>query len=166
MVKWIIVAVLLLPVAEIATFVVVGLVIGFGWALVLSLVTSIAGFLVLQQAGRGRLAGFRNTVAKDGLAKVDAKVDIKVGIEAGAGSFLIVLAGILLFLPRFLTDLAGALLLIGPIRRAFAAAFQRMVVVRARSAQGGRQVIDLEPDQWKQVPDREQPKPRNTLDKS
>ena len=156
MVKWIIVAVLLLPVAEIATFVVVGLVIGFGWALVLSLVTSIAGFLVLQQAGRGRLAGFRNTVAKDGLA----------GIEAGAGSFLIVLAGILLFLPGFLTDLAGALLLIGPIRRAFAAAFQRMVVVRARSAQGGRQVIDLEPDQWKQVSDREQPKPRNTLDKS
>ena len=70
MVKWIIVAVLLLPVAEIATFVVVGLVIGFGWALVLSLVTSIAGFLVLQQAGRGRLAGFRNTVAKDGLAPV------------------------------------------------------------------------------------------------
>jgi hypothetical protein len=41
-----------------------------------------------------------------------------------------------------------------------------MVVVRARSAQGGRQVIDLEPDQWKQVSDREQPKPRNTLDKS
>ena len=113
MVKWIIIAVLLLPVAEIATFVVVALLIGWGWAFLLTAATTFAGFVVLKRAGRGRLANFGAAVTRNDTA----------GIEANAGSFLAVLGGILLFLPGFLTDLAGAALLLpaGPprLRRAF-----------------------------------------------
>lgn len=142
MVKRIIVGVLLLPVAEVAIFVAVSLVIGFGWAVLLSIATSIAGFVVLRQAGRGRLARFRTAVSRSDMA----------GIEANTSGFLMVLAGILLFLPGFLTDLAGAVLLIGPLRRRWAAAFRRMAM--GDGARSGREVIDLDPDEWKQMPDR------------
>ena len=151
MVKWIIVAVLLLPVAEIATFVLVALVIGFGWALSLMLATSIAGFLVLRRAGRGRLARFRVAVADSDIT----------GFEANTGGFLTVLAGILLFLPGFLTDLLGAVLLIGPIRRRCTSAFRRAAKGFKSGGATGRSVIDLPPDQWRQVPDREQPNDRD-----
>ncbi len=143
MVKWIIAAILLLPVAEIATFVVVALLIGFGWAFILMLATTIAGFLVLRRAGRGRLASFRDTVTSNDAA----------GIEANTGSFLNVLAGLLLFLPGFLTDLAGALLLLPPLRRACASTVRRVLMGSGHSP--GRSVVDLAPDEWKQVPDRD-----------
>ncbi len=114
MVKWIIIAVLLLPVAEIATFVVVALLIGWGWAFLLMAATTFAGFVVLKRAGRGRLANFGAAVTRNDTT----------GIEANAGSFLAVLGGILLFLPGFLTDLAGAALLLPVVRRACAARFR------------------------------------------
>jgi len=143
MVKRIIVGILLLPVAEVAVFVLVSLLIGFAWAFVLSIATSIAGFVVLRQAGRGRLARFRAAVSENDRA----------AIEANTSGFLLVLAGILLFLPGFLTDLAGALLLVGPLQRRWAATFQR--VVMGATGSGGREVIDLKPDEWAQVPDRD-----------
>jgi UPF0716 protein FxsA len=142
MVKWIIVTVLFLPVAEIATFVLVAVLIGFGWAFALMLATTVAGFLVLRRAGRGRLARFRATVAESDIAS----------FEANTAGFLTVLAGILLFLPGFLTDLAGALLLLGPLRRRRATALREAVIGSGRS--GGRSVVDLSPDEWQQEPDR------------
>jgi UPF0716 protein FxsA len=143
MVKWIIVAILLLPVAEIATFVLVAAIIGLGWAFTLMLATTVAGFLVLRQAGRGRLAHFRTAVTESGVAR----------FEADTADFLAVLAGILLVLPGFLSDLAGALLLIGPVRRRSAAAFRRAVMGASRGASRGS-MVDLAPDEWKQEPDR------------
>ena len=105
------------------------------------LATTFAGFLVLRRAGRERLARFRVAVA-------DTDV---TGIEANTGGFLTVLAGLLLFLPGFLTDLVGAALLIAPVRRRCAARFRR----RATAAARPRSVIDLAPDEWQQVPDRD-----------
>ena len=151
MVKWIIITVLLLPVAEIATFVVVALLIGWGWAVLLMAATTFAGFVVLKQAGRGRLANFGAAVTRNDTS----------GIEANAGSFLAVLGGILLFLPGFLTDLAGAALLLPAVRRACAARFRAFV----GTPTGSRSVLDLEHDQWRQVPDRETPRDPDQLDK-
>jgi UPF0716 protein FxsA len=151
MVKWIIIAVLLLPVAEIATFVVVALLIGWGWAFLLMAATTFAGFVVLKRAGRGRLANFGAAVTRNDTA----------GIEANAGSFLAILGGILLFLPGFLTDLAGAALLLPPVRRACAARFRAIIGTPTSS----RSVLDLEPDEWRQVPDRETPRDPDQLDK-
>ncbi len=108
MVKWIIIAILLLPLAEIAAFILVAaLDRASSGRLLLMLATTLAGFLVLRRAGRGRLARFRVAVADTDVA----------GIQANTGGFLTVLAGLLLFLPGFLTDLIGAALLIGPVRR-------------------------------------------------
>jgi UPF0716 protein FxsA len=112
------------------------------WTLVLVLATSVAGALVLRRAGRARLARFRVAVADTDIT----------GIEANTGGFLTVLAGLLLFLPGFLTDLIGAALLIGPVRRWCAITFRRFVHNRDR---GKSSVIDLAPSEWQQVPDRE-----------
>ena len=154
MVKWIIVAVLLLPVAEIATFVAVALLIGVSWAFLLMLATTIAGFVVLKRAGRRRLANFGATVTRRDTA----------GIEANTGSFLAIVGGILLFLPGFLTDLVGAALLLPPVRRACAARL-RAIIGDPGSQSGSRSVLDLEPDQWRQMPDRESPREPGRLDK-
>jgi UPF0716 protein FxsA len=142
MVKWAIITILLLPVAEIAVFFIVVAVVGWLWAFGLMFATSLAGFVVLRQAGRGRIARFRVAVADTGIT----------GIEAHTHGFLTVLAGLLLFLPGFLTDLVGAALLISPVRRWCAGTFRRLVRSRDRTRNS---VIDLAPGEWRQVPERE-----------
>ena len=142
MVKWIIIAILLFPLAEIVAFGLVAVAIGFAPALILMLATSLAGAWVLRQAGRGGIARFRVAVADTDIA----------GIQANASGFLTVLAGFLLFLPGFLTDIVGAALLVGPVRRWCGRTFRRWV--RQRSP-GDRSVINLSPGEWEQVKDRE-----------
>lgn len=151
MVKWIITAILFLPVAEIATFIAMAAFLGIGWTLLLMLATTAVGFLVLRQAGRGRIANFRTAATNRNTA----------GFEADMTGFLTVLAGLLLFLPGFLTDLAGALLLLKPVRRRVAASFQGMVM----AGMGGtdRTVVDLDPDEWRQMPDK--PPPRDRIER-
>jgi UPF0716 protein FxsA len=141
MVKWIIIAILLLPLAEIVAFIVVAAIAGFSVALLLMLATTLAGFLVLRRAGRGGIARFRVAVADTDVA----------GIQANTGGFLTVLAGLLLFLPGFITDLIGAALLIGPVRRWCGKTFRQWV--RRRS--GDPSTIDLAPGEWAQLPDRD-----------
>ncbi|MBX9842109.1 MAG: FxsA family protein [Xanthobacteraceae bacterium] len=142
MVKHIIVAILLLPVAEIAVFLLVAACIGFLGAFTLMLATTLAGVVVLRRAGRGRIARFRVAVS-------DGEV---TGVEANTGGFLTVLAGLLLVLPGFITDLVGAALLIRPLRQWCGRTFKAWVG-RRQAAQRG--VIDLSPDEWQQVTDRE-----------
>jgi UPF0716 protein FxsA len=142
MVKHIIVAILVLPIAEIAVFLLVATLIGFLGAFTLMLATTLAGVVVLRRAGRGRIAQFRVAVS-------DGEV---TGVEANTGGFLTVLAGLLLVLPGFVTDLVGAALLIRPLRRWCGRTFQAWVG-RRQNAQRG--VIDLSPDEWQQMPDRE-----------
>jgi UPF0716 protein FxsA len=148
MVKWVIIAILLFPAAEIAIFIVVAATIGLVWALALMLATTLAGFLVLRRAGRGRIARFRVAVADTDTT----------GIEANTVGFLTVLAGLLLLVPGFLTDLIGIALLIAPVRRWCGTRFRLWVRSRDR---GDRSVVDLAPGEWQQVPDREfQNKPK------
>jgi UPF0716 protein FxsA len=147
MVKRIIVAILVLPLAEVVAFVVVAAIVGLVWALMLTLATSVAGFLVLRRAGRGGLAGIRVAVA-------DSDV---TAIQANTGGFLTVLAGLLLLLPGFLTDLIGGLLLIGPLRRRCGAAVRQAASRRDR---GRGRVINLEPHEWRQLPNQDPEKKR------
>jgi UPF0716 protein FxsA len=148
MVKWFIVTILLLPLAEIATFVVVALLIGWAWAFVLTLATTAAGFLILKQGGRfaglGRMATDRRAAAT----------------ETHTGSFLAILGGILLLLPGFLTDIAGALLLLPSVRRSVSARFRPVVPGEPND----RTVIDLEPDEWRRMPDPKKRRGRRRLD--
>jgi UPF0716 protein FxsA len=72
MVKWIIAAILLLPLMEIAVFVLVAALVGFGWAVALLLLTTLAGSLVLRHAGRRKIAHFRVAVTDNDVTGIQA----------------------------------------------------------------------------------------------
>ena len=85
----------------------------------------------------------------------------------GAGSFttlqadgpgtLMLLAGILLLVPGFITDVLGLLLLLAPLRRALAA----LLGLRSPPSPPDG-VVDLAREQWHQVPDPALPDRRNS----
>jgi UPF0716 protein FxsA len=138
--KVILFSVLLLPGAEIGLFILVAGQIGHSAALGLLLMSMAAGLLLLRHAGRGRLERLRAAVSQTGVA----------GLEAGGDAFVTVTAGILLLLPGFITDLAGLILLLPPVRRRIYARFEGFV----RTRSGTADVVDLDRDQWQQVPER------------
>jgi UPF0716 protein FxsA len=136
--KWLLLAFLALPVAELAVFFAVAAAIGFAMALVLVLAGSLAGGLVLRHAGGNHIARVRVALDQGSFTSVQSD---------GSGA-VILLAGILLLIPGFITDLLGLLLLIAPLRRALFGLFTRRPP--PRRADG---VLDLEPEQWRRVPD-------------
>jgi UPF0716 protein FxsA len=145
-VKWAFIGLLLLPTAEFVVFVAVAAVIGWIWAALLFVATSVIGVLLLRRSGRRDLDRFRSAVKTDGIASI--RVD-----GPGVGPLI---GGILLVFPGFITDILGALMLLGPIRRWAAAAIGRAFAKPASRPrrQGEPSVIDLSPDEWRQVSDR------------
>src|SRR3954462_3931736 len=153
MVKRIIIAILLLPAAEIAALVLVAALIGIAGALLLLVATTLAGILVLRHSGRGGIARFRVAVA-------DGEI---TATEMNSAGFLTVLGGLLLVLPGFLTDLVGAALVIAPVRRWLGSVFRARFESWLQTGTTGRRrtdpsVIDLSPDEWKQMPQRKLPR--------
>jgi UPF0716 protein FxsA len=147
-VKRIAIALLLLPAAEVVAFLLVVWAIGFGPALALMILTSLAGGWVLRRAGRGQIAHVRVAMRQAGVAQVAAET----------GGVMVVLGGILLLLPGFITDLLGAGLLIKPIRRRLGATIGRAIGVPGH-ATGPGSVVDLAPGEWRALPDQELPRP-------
>jgi UPF0716 protein FxsA len=143
MARPIIVAILLLPVAEIVAFVVVAALVGFGTAFLLMLATTLLGFLVLRRAGRSGLVHLR--------AAVDG-IEVEEGSRRGPDDLLTIVAGVLLVLPGFLTGLAGMALLIRPVRGLCSNAVRRWL---HRPHPADRSTVDLAPGEWTQVPDRD-----------
>jgi UPF0716 protein FxsA len=138
--KWLLFAVLALPLAELLVFIVVAYKVGFAWALVLSIATSIAGAMVLRHAGGSHIER----------AKVMFGPERVTAVQADAPGLLVLLAGFLLLVPGFITDLAGVVLLIPPLRG--------WIATIARGAMQGRaprnpDVVDLAPEDWRHVPD-------------
>jgi UPF0716 family protein affecting phage T7 exclusion len=109
--------------------------------------------IVLQRPRRARLEHLRVAVTQSGI----------VGLEAGGDAFLIIAAGILLVLPGFITDAAGILLLLPPVRRRISARFQRFA--RAHQSTHPAAVVDLDREDWNEVPDQalDDPRRRNDL---
>jgi UPF0716 protein FxsA len=136
--KWLLLAFLALPLAELAVFVAVAATIGFAMALGLVLVGSLAGGLVLRHAGGNHIARVRVALDQGSFTSLQAD-------SAGAVTLL---AGILLLIPGFITDLLGLLLLVVPLRRAVFGRFQDGAPPRRTDG-----VVDLEPEQWQRVPD-------------
>jgi UPF0716 protein FxsA len=140
--KWLLLAILALPVAELVVFIMVAASIGFGLALLLVLATSFAGGLLLRHAGGNHIARVR--VAMDqGLNRGSF-----TALQADSAGAATLFAGILLLIPGFITDVLALLLLISPLRRALAGPFTGGPP--PRRADG---VVDLEPEQWQRVPD-------------
>ena len=94
--------------------------------------------MVLRHAGGSHIARMRVAVGTNNFTSLQAD---------GPGT-LTLLAGILLLIPGFITDALGLLLLLAPLRRALAA----LLGLRPKPAQPDG-VVDLEREQWHQVPD-------------
>lgn len=142
MVKWFLLGIAALAVAEVAALLAVSAVLGLPQAFVLMIVTSLVGLAVLRHPGRARINRLHEAVAKDGIA----------GLEAGGDAFLTVAAGFLLLLPGFITDAVGLLLLLPPVRRWIGGRFQRSMQARSSGAPG---VVELEREEWRREPERQ-----------
>jgi len=143
LVKWTFIWLLVLPAAELIAFILVAALIGWLKAAALFVATSVAGALVLRRSGRGDFERLRAAFNRDGIRAVHLETP-------GAATLL---GGILLVFPGFITDILGAALFVPAFRR-FAAG--RLAAARRARRRGPRddRVIDLEPGEWQQIPDR------------
>jgi UPF0716 protein FxsA len=128
---------LLLPVVEIAVAVQVGLRIGAGWTVLLLLIGCLAGATVLRRVG---LTSVRR-LATRGNDRPSPGVSVSGGPRPPAQTALVVLAGVLLLIPGFVTDLAGLFLLLPGVRpllarKAEAALVRRFDALGVRIVQG------------------------------
>jgi UPF0716 protein FxsA len=144
LVKWAFIALLALPAAEIVVFFVVAAAIGWLWTIFLFFGSSLVGMMVLKHAGRANLTRFRSALAGQGAA----------AIHLDAPGLATMIGGFLLVVPGFITDAAAVLLLLPPLRRWLGATIGRAVRKARPRPPRSPAVIDLEPDQWHQVPDR------------
>jgi UPF0716 protein FxsA len=147
LVKWTFIALIGLPAAEIVGFLVVAALIGWFWAGIAFIATSVLGVILLRRSGRRDLARLLHSLRNDGISAL--RLD-----SAAAATML---GTILLVLPGFITDVLGAALFVPALRRWAAAALAH--AARDRSARRDH-VIDLEPGEWHRVPDRSRPRRR------
>lgn len=144
---------LVIPLLEIAAFVVVGGQIGVLATLGLVLATAIAGSILLRVQGFGVLQRVRRTLDEGHVP----------GRELVHGVMILV-AGILLLTPGFITDTLGFLLFVPSVRDAgWRFLRSRIVVVGAPTGRGSRgggqreKVIDLDMDDYSSSDPRQSP---------
>lgn len=97
-------------VVEIVAFVVMVQWVGWFWTILLALATSLVGFWALRLFGFRAWQRLRKAAAEGRIPDTRQNEDRVAGTGAG------ILAAVLLALPGFVTDLAGLLLLLPPIR--------------------------------------------------
>lgn len=145
-----------IPILEIAVFIMIGEQIGVFATLAMIFVTAVIGTALLRQQGFALLARIR--------AETDAgRIP---GAELGHGAMILV-AGVLLLTPGFVTDAIGFLLFVPAVRQAiwrFIATRMKVHVVNmsASSATGSAQhrqdgVVDLDEDEWSRKGDPDTP---------
>jgi UPF0716 protein FxsA len=140
--KWLLIALLALPMAELTAFVVVAVIVGLAWALLAQVACSFAGLLVLRHAGGTHVSRVRAALDEGRVTALSAD---------GTGA-LTLLAGILLLIPGFITDLVGLVLLLG----------SNFGGGQSPAASDG--VIDLEREQWRHMDDPALPNRRRDRD--
>jgi UPF0716 protein FxsA len=138
--RWMLTALLMLPLMELVVFVAVAVAIGFAAALCQVFLGSFAGIMMLRHPGGSQIARIR-------VAMTEANFS---ALQADTTGGLILLAGILLLIPGFITDVIGLALLIAPLRRALLGLAGLRPSAARRPADD---VVDLEPEQWHRVPD-------------
>jgi UPF0716 protein FxsA len=149
LVKWTLIGLLLLPVAELLALLIAAALMGWPLAIGLFIATSVIGVMLLRRCGRGDLDRLRAAIARDGIGAI--RVD-----SPGAASLL---GGILLVFPGFITDVAGATLFIPAVRRWLGAKLAQARQERRRHRyQHDRHVIDLAPSEWHQIEDQRPPR--------
>lgn len=143
LVKWTLIGLLVLPAAELFAFFLMAALIGWFWTAGLFIATSIVGALLLRRFGRADLDRLRTAFARDGIRALHLETP----------GMATMLGGILLIFPGFITDLLGAALLLPAVRRWAAAKLATFARGSRRTPRDDR-VIELEPGEWHQIPDR------------
>jgi UPF0716 protein FxsA len=149
LVKWIATGLLVLPLAEIAAFILVASQVGFTTALGLVILISLAGMLVLRHVGGGAVTRLRTAAGRTEVREVALD---------GSGTST-ALGGILMVIPGFITGVLGLLMVLPATRDWLAGTALRLFTQRPRTPPPG--TIDLQPEEWRQLPDPELPPRRN-----
>ena len=155
---------LVIPIVEIATFIAIGGQIGIGLTLLMIMVTAIIGSILLRVQGLGLIRKIQTKFANGQVP----------GRALGDGA-IIVVAGLLLLTPGFVTDAIGFLLFVPPFRNTiFAFVASRVKVVglgglgmdpfaqqhqnpRANPQEPDGPTIDLDDDQFSSEPSKPNP---------
>jgi UPF0716 protein FxsA len=134
---------MIVPLIEIAFFVIIGNAIGLWPTLFGVFLTAVAGSLVLKWQGRALYAEIRNTLGQGALPA-----------RALADAMMVGMAGVLLLTPGYFSDLLGILLLIPPVRTLIYALLRSRIVVFPPPATGYRRpaqgTIDLDGGNWRE----------------
>lgn len=124
--RWLLLALVLLPILEIVALVAVGQSIGVGWTLVLLLAMALAGaWLARRETGRTYRSLQR--ALESGRMPTDEATD----------AILVMVGGFLLILPGFLTDIVGLLLVLPFTRPTARRLLQTVVAARVLGLGGG-----------------------------
>jgi UPF0716 protein FxsA len=146
--KWAFVALLILPLAEIGVLILAAAAIGWPLTIVLFVATSVLGVILLQKSGGSEFERLRQAIGAEGL----------LGLHLESPGLGPVLGAILLVIPGFVTDIVGAALFVPQCRRWASAALAKAARRRRYRARARDKsvppVIDLEPGEWHQEPDR------------
>jgi UPF0716 protein FxsA len=151
--RMIAIAMLILPIAEIIAFVLVAQAVGFGAALMLLILVSLAGVVLLGRAAR--IAAIRPRGRMDDL-QVTGMSFASPGASAG-------IAGILLIVPGFITGVLGASAMVPPFRRWMLAGIRYGLTNKRRD--DAKDVLDLTPSEWRVLPTRQLPRRKRRLDR-
>jgi UPF0716 protein FxsA len=128
--KWLLFVLLALPFVELAAFVAIAAALGLLAAVALQMAISLGGLMLLRHAGGAHISRVRAALDSGSVTALRAD---------GTGS-LTLLAGILLLIPGFITDLVGIIALLSTL-------FRRP----PPPANDG--IIDLPAEQWHPVED-------------
>jgi len=131
MVPILVIAFILVPLAELAVLIAVGDWIGLVPTLVLLLVVSVAGAWLAKREGLAAWRRFQQALAEGRMPTVEV-----------ADGAMILLAGALLLTPGFLSDVVGVLLLLPPTRAMARRLAPRLAERRLRRRGGRRVVVD------------------------
>jgi UPF0716 protein FxsA len=140
LVKWAFIGLLVLPAAEMIGFLLVAALIGWLWAGIAFVATSVMGVILLRRSGRRDLARLADALRNDGI----------FALHLDSPGVAPVLGAILLVFPGFITDILGGALFVPVLRRWAAGALAKA----AKKTDRGRQdnIIDLEPGEWHAIP--------------
>jgi UPF0716 protein FxsA len=130
--RFVLLGLLGLPLAEIVVFALVADRVGWLWAVGLTLAAMAAGALILSRLGRTAVAELRRGMADQRISRV----------EFSSAMFLRAAGAVLLIVPGFLSDVVG----IAMVLRSFLV--RPAPAAQQRPAQPG--VVELEADEWRE----------------
>ena len=130
----------IVPLIEIACFIVIGNAIGLWPTLAGVLVTALVGSILIRAQGIAVIREIRETIGRGQLPT-----------RALADAMMVGVAGALLLAPGYFTDLIGILLLVPPVRSLiYRFAASRITMVSPRPAyRSGPGMVDLDEDNWR-----------------